>query len=169
MKSLPSHIVKTPMFTSNKALITLATPIQKSLEGASLNKSYLKFVKPLDSWPYFCCPLSCFYFCPHICSPPQQPSGFVMNTGSWGHASDVATLQPVLSGVCSRDQRRWRILQVILTDLENQRGSSFCLWLVAMTWLCLAWLKYSAAQDRKNGPLNVMIGYEEQSMFLNSI
>lgn len=86
------------------------------------------FATSLGAPPTAWCPHDKSGSCPHAVGPATSPS-------------------LVLSGVCSRDQWCWRISQVICTDLENQRGSSFCPGLEAATQLCLARLKNSAARD----------------------
>lgn len=95
-------------------------------------------------------PHSCFYSGHFSWCPPSPPTAWCPHdkSGSCHPAfGPAASPSLVLSGVCSRDQWCWRISQVICTDLENQRGSSFCPWLEAVTQLCWAWLKHSATWD----------------------
>lgn len=78
-------------------------------------------------------PPSCFSLVPCLLVHPPQAGDHLINLAAVAAQPPHHLPSILLSGVCSRHQRHWRISQVIFTDLENQGCSSLCLGLSLVT------------------------------------
>lgn len=120
---------------------------KKSLEMSSLLAIPLNWNVGETSWLLIILSPYLFLFLPLLLVYPPQPGALMINLAAVIMQLACHLPSLVFSGVCSKNQWCWRISQVIFSDLENQRGSLFCRWLAAVTQLCFAWPKHSAAQD----------------------